>query len=193
MNIKRSVNSAEMRLSHRKALQDIVAILALIKGTRRKSDRNVCRLKARPSKERKRQNLLAQENLSLTDAAALLDISRLTLYRLLNDRGNAPFRVKKRVKKSDLLNLYQNATEKPAPTNTSIAKISRKQEEYITVAEALQLFKISSTHLYNKIREAHYPKNALQKLFAKKQYADIAEWYTVAEITEKFAENYYLE
>jgi predicted DNA-binding protein YlxM (UPF0122 family) len=26
----------------------------------------------------------------------------------------------------------------------------------------------------------------LKKLFAKKQYADIAEWYTVAEIVEKF-------
>ena len=26
----------------------------------------------------------------------------------------------------------------------------------------------------------------LQKIFAKKQYSDISEWYTVAEITEKF-------
>jgi excisionase family DNA binding protein len=34
--------------------------------------------------------------------------------------------------------------------------------------------------------KAHYPKNMLQKIFAKKQYSDISEWYTVAEITEKF-------
>jgi excisionase family DNA binding protein len=150
--------------------------------------------------ERNRQNLLAQENLSLTDAAVLLDISRPTLYKLLNDRGVELLRISKRtirVKKSDLLNLYQNQPEKPASRNTPIAETNKKQAEYITVAEALQLFKISNTYLYNKIREkqlhpliikgkAHYSKNTLQKIFAKKQYADIAEWYTVAEIIEKF-------
>jgi excisionase family DNA binding protein len=150
-------------------------------------------------KERNRQNLLAQENLSLTDAAALLGISRPTLYKLLNERGVELLRISKRtirVKKSDLLNLYQNQPQKSLPINTPITGINQKQE-YITVAEALQLFKISNTYLYNKIKEkqlqpliikgkAHYSKNALQKIFAKKQYADIAEWYTVAEIMEKF-------
>ena len=69
-------------------------------------------------KERNRQNLLSQENLSLTDAAALLDISRPTLYKLLNDRDIELLRISKRtirVKKSDLLNLYQNSSDKPAP------------------------------------------------------------------------------
>ncbi|MDR2511965.1 MAG: helix-turn-helix domain-containing protein [Bacteroidales bacterium] len=151
-------------------------------------------------KERNRQNLLSQENLSLTDAAALLNISRPTLYKLLNDKGVELLRISKRtirVRKSDLLNLYQKANKKPAQIEMPIAEINRITADYITVSEALQLFKISNTYLYNKIRakqippviikgRAHYPKNVLQKLFAKKQYADIAEWYTVAEIMKKF-------
>jgi excisionase family DNA binding protein len=170
------------------------------RGNKAEKRQERLRIESEAIKERNRQNLLSQENLSLTDAAALLGISRPTLYKLLNDRGVELLRISKRtirVKKSDLLNLYQNQPEKPAPINTPIAEISKKQEEHITVAEALQLFKISNTYLYNKIRakqiqpviikgKAHYPKNILQKLFAKKQYADITEWYTVAEITEKF-------
>ena len=31
-----------------------------------------------------------------------------------------------------------------------------------------------------------YPLKPLKKLFAKKQYAEIAEWYTINEIIEKF-------
>lgn len=158
------------------------------------------RLESEAIRERNRQNLLAQENLSLTDAAALLGISRPTLYKLLSDKSVELLRISQRtirVKKSDLLNLYHETTVKPAPINTPIAEISRIKEDYITVSEALQLFKISNTYLYNKIRakqiqpviikgKAYYPKNMLQKMFAKKQYADIAEWYTVAEIVEKF-------
>jgi excisionase family DNA binding protein len=66
-------------------------------------------------KERNRQKMLSQENFSLTDAATLLDISRPTLYKLLDDRGVELLRISKRtirVKKSDLLNLYQNQHEK---------------------------------------------------------------------------------
>lgn len=170
------------------------------RGNKEENRQERLRKESEAIKERNRQNLLAQENLSLTDAAVLLGISRPTLYKLLNDRGVELLRISKRtirVKKSDLLNLYQKATEKPTPINTPIAEINRVKEDYITVAEALQLFKISNTYLYNKIRakqiqpviikgKAHYPKNVLQKLFAQKQYADVTEWYTVAEIIEKF-------
>jgi len=127
-------------------------------------------------------------------------MSRPTLYKLLQDKEIELLRISKRtirVKKTDLLNLYHNQPTKAAPINTVIAEINRKQGDYITIAEALQLFKISNTYFYNKIRaeriqpviikgKAHYPKNSLQKLFAQKQYAEIAEWYSVAEIMENF-------
>jgi excisionase family DNA binding protein len=61
----------------------------------------------------------------------------------------------------------------------------------------MQQFKISLTWFYKKIKTAQiqpaiidgktlYPLKALEKLFAKKQYTEIAEWYTIAEIMEKF-------
>ena len=157
-------------------------------------------LESEETQERNRQNLLLQVNLSLTDAAALLGISRPTLYKLLDDRKVELLRISKRtvrVRQSDISNLYQKTPEKLIPINTSIAEINRIQEEYITVAEALKQFKISNTWFYRKIKEkeitpitikgtTHYPIKTLQKIFAKKQYADIAEWYSVTEIVEKF-------
>jgi excisionase family DNA binding protein len=65
-------------------------------------------LESEETKERNRQKLLLQENLSLTDAAALLGISRPTLYKLLDDRNVELLRISKRtirVRKSDLSNL----------------------------------------------------------------------------------------
>jgi excisionase family DNA binding protein len=150
--------------------------------------------------EQNRQKLLSRENLSLTDAAALLGVSRPTLYKLLEDRNIELLRISKRtirVKKSDLSKLYQNTHEKLAPINTPIAEINKTKDEYITIAEALEQFKISLTWFYKKIKTVEiqpitinsktlYPLKSLNKLFTKKQYADIAEWYTVSEIMEKF-------
>ena len=157
-------------------------------------------LESEETQERNRQNLLLQVNLSLTDAAALLGISRPTLYKLLDDRKVELLRISKRtvrVRQSDISNLYQKTPEKLIPINTSIAEINRIQEEYITIADALKQFKISNTWFYRKIKEkeitpivikgtTHYPIKMLQKIFAKKQYTDIAEWYSVSEIVEKF-------
>jgi excisionase family DNA binding protein len=84
-----------------------------------------------------------------------------------------------------------------APINTPIAEIRKAQEEYIGIPEAIQQFNISSAWFYKKIKtadiqpttvdgKAMYPLKPLKKLFAKKQYAEIAEWYTINEIIEKF-------
>jgi len=53
-------------------------------------------LESEAIKERKRLELTSQSNLSLTDAAALLGISRPTLYKLLQDRGVELLRITKR-------------------------------------------------------------------------------------------------
>ena len=95
------------------------------------------------------------------------------------------------------MNLYQNSTATIAPINTPIAQINKTKEEFISISEAQQQFKISLSWFHKKVRENKilpaiiegktlYPAKALKSLFAKKQYADISEWYTVAEIVEKF-------
>lgn len=170
------------------------------RGNKAEKRQERLRIESELIKERNRQNLLFQENLSLTDAATLLGISRPTLYNLLKTRNIELLRISKRtirVKKSDLLNLYQNSANTIAPINTPIAEINKTKEEFISVSEALQQFKISLSWFHKKVRDNKitpttingktlYPAKVLKHIFAKKQYADITEWYTVAEITEKF-------
>jgi excisionase family DNA binding protein len=146
--------------------------------------------------ERSRQKLLLQEFLSISSAATLVSVSRPTLYKMIANSEINTIRIRERIiriKRSDLEHIQPAI----APINTPIAEINKAKEEYITVAEALKQFKISLTWFYRKIKEkeitpiiikgtTHYPIKPLQKLFAKKQYADIAEWYTVAEIVAKF-------
>jgi excisionase family DNA binding protein len=144
-------------------------------------------------KERNRQNLLSQEYLSLTNAAALLGISRPTIYKIIADGELKTIRVSERivrVRKSDLEKLQSKTL---APIKHTIAEINKTVEEYISVEEALLQFKISNTWFYRKIQEnkitpitikgkAHYPVYSLRKLFAKKEYSEIVEWCTVKEL-----------
>ena len=150
-----------------------------------------------------RQNLLSQEYLSLTNAAALLGISRPTIYKIIANGELPTIRISERVvrvKKSDLEKLQSKTL---APIKHSVAEINKIVEEYISMQDALQQFNISQTWFYNKIKnkkitpiiikgKAHYPIQPLRKIFAKKEYAEIVEWCTVKElmqiynVTEKY-------
>jgi len=147
-------------------------------------------------KERNRRNLLAQEYLSITTAAALLSISRPTLYKMITAGELKALRISERIIRIKRTDLEQLGTH-IAPINTPIAEIRKAQEEYIGIPEAIQQFNISSAWFYQKIKNAEihpttmdgkamYPLKPLKKLFAKKKYAEIAEWYTIKEIIEKF-------
>jgi len=147
-------------------------------------------------RERNRQKLLSQEFLSISSAAELLSISRPTIYKMIANGEIKAVRISERIvriKRSDL----EQIKSAIAPINTPIDEINKTKEEYISVSEALQMFKISLTWFYRKIKTAEiqpiiidgktfYKIKPLKKLFAKKQYADIAEWYSVSEIVEKF-------
>jgi len=143
--------------------------------------------------EQNRQNLLSQEYLSLTNAAALLGVSRPTIYKIIANGELPTIRVSERVvrvKKSDLEKLQSKTL---APIKHSVAEINKTVEEYISVEDALLQFKISNTWFYRKIKnknitpiiiqgKAHYPIYPLRKLFAKKEYSEIVEWCTVQEL-----------
>jgi len=144
-------------------------------------------------KEKNRQNLLSQEYLSLTNAAALLGISRPTIYKIITNGELKTIRVSERivrVKKSDLEKLQSKVL---APIKHTVAEINKTVEEYISVEQALQQFNISSTWFYQKIKsknitpiiiqgKAHYPIQPLRKIFAKKEYAEVVEWCSVKEL-----------
>lgn len=147
--------------------------------------------------ESNRKKLLSQEFLSITSAAALLSISRPTVYKMIANGEIKTIRISERIvriKRTDIEQIQPSI----APINTPIAEINKTKEEYITISEALEQFKISLTWFYKKIKTAQiqpriidgktlYPLKPLKKLFAKKLYANIAEWYTIAEIMEKFS------
>jgi excisionase family DNA binding protein len=103
-------------------------------------------------KERNRQNLLSQEYLSLTNAAALLGISRPTIYKVIASGELKTIRISERVvrvKKSDLEKLQSKTL---APIKHTVAEINKTIEEYISVEDAMQQFNVSNTWFYNKIR-----------------------------------------
>ena len=144
-------------------------------------------------KEQNRQSLLTQEFLSLTNAAALLGISRPSIYKIINNGELKTIRVSERivrVKKSDLEKLQSKTF---APIKHTTVEINKTVEDYISVEKALQQFNISNTWFYRKIKsknitpiiiqgKAHYPVCLLRKLFAKKEYTEIVEWCTVKEL-----------
>lgn len=158
------------------------------------------RTKSEEIREQNRQSLLSQEYLSLSSAAILLGVSRPTMYGLIN-RGALPvLRLSQRtvrIKRSDLEKLNEQQASTIAPISTPIAEINKAKEELITASEAVKRFKISDTWFYRQIKKHDikpvivegktlYPLKTVKRIFAKKQHADIAEWYTVTEIVEKF-------
>ena len=148
-------------------------------------------------KERNRQNLLTQEYLSLSNAAALLGISRPTIYKIIANGELKTIRISERIVRIKKSDLEQLQTKTLAPIKHSVTETNKTIAEYITVEDALQQFKISLTWFYKKIKgkdivpvmikgKAHYSLLPLRKIFTKKQYTEIVAWYTVSEIVEKF-------
>ncbi|MDR2926608.1 MAG: helix-turn-helix domain-containing protein, partial [Cytophagaceae bacterium] len=90
--------------------------------------------------------------MSLSNAAALLGISRPTIYKIISSGELQTIRISERVvrvRKSDLEKLQSKTL---APIKHSVSEINKTVEEYIAVDDALQQFKISLTWFYNKIR-----------------------------------------
>lgn len=158
------------------------------------------RTKSEEIQEQNRQDLLSQEYLSISDAAILLGISRPTLSGFIR-RGILPvLRFSQRtvrIKRADLEKLKEQQLDIIAPISTPIAEINKAKEQHITAAEAIKQLDVSVTWFYRQIKKhdvksvmidgkASYPLKTVKRIFAKKQYAEIAEWYTVDEIVEKF-------
>ncbi|MDR0371421.1 MAG: helix-turn-helix domain-containing protein, partial [Prevotellaceae bacterium] len=103
-------------------------------------------------KEQNRQNLLAQEYLSLSNAAALLGISRPTIYKIIASGELKTLRISERIVRIKKSDLEQLQTKTLAPIKHTVAAINKTVEDYISVEDALQQFKISLTWFYRKIK-----------------------------------------
>lgn len=167
-----------------------------------KADKRQKRLreKSEEVQEQNRQNLLSQEYLSISAAAQLLGISRPTLYNLINQGSLPVLHLSKRtarIKRTDLEKLNQQQSSSIAPITTPVTEINKTKEVHITASEAIKQFNISVTWFYRQIKKHDiksitvdgkvlYPLKSINRIFTKKQFPEIAEWYTVDDIIEKF-------
>ncbi|HRR62322.1 MAG TPA: helix-turn-helix domain-containing protein, partial [Paludibacteraceae bacterium] len=147
-------------------------------------------------KEKYRQNLLSKDLLSITQAAYLLGVSRPTIYKMIANNELFTYRFTERIVRIKRTDLEQKQLPL-SPVNTPISEIQKQKEKLISKKEALEMFGISDTWFYKKIKsadlsptfidgKAFYSINMLKKLFIKQGQQNISEWYSLPEIMDKF-------
>ncbi|MDD4142549.1 MAG: helix-turn-helix domain-containing protein [Bacteroidales bacterium] len=145
-------------------------------------------------KQQRRAELSEKDYLSISQASTLLGISRPTIYKLIKDGKLQTQRISERITRIRRTELEQfsNNTSTTQSTETEDDK-----ENLITKREALETYGISEAWFFKKLKsknispaiingKGYYPAVTVKLLFSKKKYSDISEWYTTAQIAEKF-------
>lgn len=135
--------------------------------------------------------------LSPTQLAKLLGLSRRTIYYYLEEQSIpcVQFKGKTRIRRSDIEKLFDSEHE-------YIRRVPKEREpitEYYTTKELLEKFGISNSWLFKAAKQHNIPKvtqhgktywskKHCDAIFGKKDSSadEITEWYTVAEIQEKY-------
>lgn len=137
--------------------------------------------------------------LTPTQAATLIGVGRATMYRYLGS-GIIPafqFKGKTVIRRSDLEHLFDEA-----PTYAVRGKHSGNSspsvEEWYTTKEIIEKFGVSNSWVFEagkkegipkvmKFGRTYWSKSHCDRVFAKKEAdPEIIEWYTAAEMREKF-------
>ena len=88
-------------------------------------------------KEQRREALSKKEFVSLSEAARLLDISRPTLYKKIEDEGIEVVDLGPRTKRIRVADLLATSG-KSTPSDQPFPKIQKPKEGYVSVPEALE-------------------------------------------------------
>lgn len=127
-----------------------------------------------------------KQSLSISDAALLLNVSRPTIYRLIEEGKLSPIRLTKRtirIPMEQLQTLRDPNTEPINPDESSV----------IALSEALTRFGVTKAWLYEKAKrhgiksvlvngKAFFPKKDLERIFPPKSAYDRKKWYTMDEL-----------
>ncbi len=133
--------------------------------------------------------------LTITEAALYLGVSRPTIYSYLRNGELKAKRMgcKFKISRQEIDDLFQNPQQFEI-----IPKWKLPITEFYTTKEVLEKFGISNSWLFKAAKENNFPKTIqrgktlwskshIDRFFAKKEpQEDITEWYTVAEIQERF-------
>lgn len=133
--------------------------------------------------------------ISITEAALFIGVSRPTIYLYLRNGEISAKRLgsKYLIAREDIENLFNNP-DKFEPIRNERKAIT----EFYTTKEILEKYSISNSGLYKIAQTQNFPKTTsrgktlwskshIDRYFEKRNPSqEITEWYTVAEIQEKF-------
>lgn len=131
-----------------------------------------------------------------SEAARYIGISRATFYRYLETNLIKSVQLKRKtiIRKRDIEALFDNA----APYKKHLPRAKQSITDFYTTSEIKEKFGVKESWLYKIAKEHNIPrtfnrgrtywsKKHIDSYFAKKAPdASITEWYSVAELQEKF-------
>ena len=131
-----------------------------------------------------------------SEAAKYIGISRATFYRYLETNLIKSVQLKRKtiIRKRDIEALFDNAS----PYKKHLPRSKQSITDFYTTAEVKEKFGVKESWIYEIAKEHNIPrtfnrgrtywsKKHIESYFAKKAPdASITEWYSVAELQEKF-------
>lgn len=137
--------------------------------------------------------------LTPTQAAELLGIGRISIYRYIRDRKIKVKRFERKtlINKADLLSMFDFLPPREE-TEVTTKKKDKTITEFYTRAEIREKFGVKDSWIYKVVAENNVPKTILRgkayfskahidRLFsARKENPEITEWYSVEDIQAKY-------
>lgn len=151
---------------------------------------------ARQDHERAMAPVADKEYLTPKEAAALLGVERTTIYRYLWNGQLTGLKLKGKtfIRRSDIEKKFEEAPAYTRHTRSSSPSV----EEWYTTKEIMEKFGVSNSWVFEagkkegipkvmKFGRTYWSKSHCDRVFAKKEAnPEITEWYTAAEMKEKF-------
>lgn len=194
IEIKKIVSGVANNSSHANALRDTV--VSVVPNTPTRTQNGKSMLKENRQKQNARS--LSARDLSLLpgQCANILGVSRRSIYNYLaaNSSPCYQFKGKPLISRESLNAIFDGSHLYELRPNKEKKSIT----EFYTTKEVLEKFGISNSWLFRAAKENNFPKTTrhgktlwskehIDRFFAKQQpKADISEWYTAAEIQERY-------
>ncbi len=136
-----------------------------------------------------------KQYLSITEAAAVLGVSRPTIYAKM-DSGELPYnQISDRIIRIPI-SAIQAIQSQSSRRKTTLQIAKHDLPKYITIKEAISKYGIRKSTFYNKAKEAGivavkygikilYPKDKIQELFQPVARPDVSNWYTSEELATR--------
>ena len=169
------------------------ANLAYKERTRQK---RVSEFQAMVNQQIEKEDCIDKDFCTPSEAAKYIGISRATFYRYLETNLIKSVQLKRKtiIRKRDIEALFDNAS----PYKKHLPRSKQSITDFYTIAEIKEKFGVKESWIYEIAKEHNIPrtfsrgrtywsKKHIDSYFAKKAPdASITEWYSVAELQEKF-------